>query len=1440
MDERELRYTIRINAENPEVLDKIAKSLDMTREEVLQWAGSVDKGAAAAHAASKANTTFQDSFAPLPAKINEARTATNAFAVDLERLGRGFASSVFNFTLLAGGWVAAGHIIGNAVRDAINAAEELDRGLAKLKANVPDLDLGKIRAEIMEAQRESGVLATVIIDNFSRVQQSIQGTDEALLTFATDLGQSAKANSQNQVSYTDAVVGSMQAYKLELSDAAHVQDVVATSIEHAGGKATTLVARFNELNQSASEANQTLDENAAAMVALANSGGNVVNLYQGLKQIYEQLPSERVVKGFREIGVSVLDVDKKIRPLGEILSDVKAKLESMPQGEQSKALSNIFSDRTASETLRSLITLYPQYSAALDRNTVTTGQNAQKVQEFRDSLEGSKASVDAFFGAIGQGFGTLVDYKGHIAGLVDVTKAAAGANQTNNAATKDWIATQQQADALATGTLDQYGNWVQATKEVGEAHTAAGGEIQGFSEVVADTISKAVESAGALDTESANSLKNLDSNYLATSLSIEDHLDDYDKFMASVTDSVRTKIDQHAQAYSDLRNNLSADLAALQIEHANYQSKVQTTTGAASIAAFVHAQNVANDMRSIQQNLQAAEQEWNNYYAAAGGSLVQRFNTAKIGLQGATNTADIAAANAKGAHEIANDADKSKTAADAAQLHAHANTEDAKATLAADQAILQKSQALDQLRGETGKSAETMAAEAQVARDSMAVTKAQVTEINAAAKATIARNDAAAAKRNNAADKKADTAADAGRRVEEQLNEARATEAVTKARQDLDRLVKQYDGDLDHLRSTMHQMEQQDKVVLDGLKAGWERAKVAAEVYAESSKRGVAELTEKVYQDQQAIYALEQSWKSLIEADKRELAGVLSYLRQVEAETTAQDQRFDRQAHEISQRAQAVEDEMETARRGEAVLNDELEREQRARTALADLWESRILPVQLRLQAIREQERKLDTADKLHEEATGIENIAARLAVATGAERTQLQFQLDAARRRHALHTEEENLQQRLTKLENDRDAALRGADAQIKATQARIEATRDEEKAIAARQQAIADEQKLLDRQRAEFDYQQGQKRIAAQEDANTAQDKLDRAQGLADAATKPYRDEIAEIEHARTVKEHDDGLELTRLQNAANSQKVWYEFVRDNVYQPQIDKIKETITNLEDQKKAAIKPYQEVLDFVQKNKSDLTAAYKLIEQADTATDKGAKQTSEMANAVALAHDVITKILPDLPPLGTALGDNFDKGTTGAQKLKTDGLDPLKVEMDKTKPETFAGLWDKAFNYNVVGSAPDTIATAYHLMGNDSILWKNGVISDVNQVEAKYRELATLLDSRNWTPPGTSPSPTGKADGGPVDANTMYMVGERGPELFVSRTGGVIHSNASLRAGMRGYGGGGGGGITKIEVHAHFNGAPLITKEAITYTVARAIDQGLNQYYEGTGRGKK
>lgn len=51
------------------------------------------------------------------------------------------------------------------------------------------------------------------------------------------------------------------------------------------------------------------------------------------------------------------------------------------------------------------------------------------------------------------------------------------------------------------------------------------------------------------------------------------------------------------------------------------------------------------------------------------------------------------------------------------------------------------------------------------------------------------------------------------------------------------------------------------------------------------------------------------------------------------------------------------------------------------------------------------------------------------------------------------------------------------------------------------------------------------------------------------------------------------------------------------------------------------------------------------------------------------------------------------------------------------------------------------------------------------------------------------------RAAGGPVDAGTPYLVGEKGPEMFIPTRSGRINTNASLRAAGRG------------DVHLHING---------------------------------
>src|SRR5690606_19374343 len=59
------------------------------------------------------------------------------------------------------------------------------------------------------------------------------------------------------------------------------------------------------------------------------------------------------------------------------------------------------------------------------------------------------------------------------------------------------------------------------------------------------------------------------------------------------------------------------------------------------------------------------------------------------------------------------------------------------------------------------------------------------------------------------------------------------------------------------------------------------------------------------------------------------------------------------------------------------------------------------------------------------------------------------------------------------------------------------------------------------------------------------------------------------------------------------------------------------------------------------------------------------------------------------------------------------------------------------------------------------------------------------------------------RAAGGPVASGSAYLVGERGPELFVPKTDGFVMSNAATAAMSAG----GGGGTVNIVNNYRFDG---------------------------------
>lgn len=70
----------------------------------------------------------------------------------------------------------------------------------------------------------------------------------------------------------------------------------------------------------------------------------------------------------------------------------------------------------------------------------------------------------------------------------------------------------------------------------------------------------------------------------------------------------------------------------------------------------------------------------------------------------------------------------------------------------------------------------------------------------------------------------------------------------------------------------------------------------------------------------------------------------------------------------------------------------------------------------------------------------------------------------------------------------------------------------------------------------------------------------------------------------------------------------------------------------------------------------------------------------------------------------------------------------------------------------------------------------------------AQYKKYIEKIQPGASTSKGKIP---GKASGGPVNLNSMYLVGEKGPELFIPDSNGIIISNANLNKSIDNFNGG-------------------------------------------------
>jgi methyl-accepting chemotaxis protein len=157
--------------------------------------------------------------------------------------------------------------------------------------------------------------------------------------------------------------------------------------------------------------------------------------------------------------------------------------------------------------------------------------------------------------------------------------------------------------------------------------------------------------------------------------------------------------------------------------------------------------------------------------------------------------------------------------------------------------------------------------------------------------------------------------------------------------------------------------------------------------------------------------------------------------------------------------------------------------------------------------------------------------------------------------------------------------------------------------------------------------------------------------------------------------------------------------------------------------------------------------------------TSEGTDNVDNSVKKAGLSVATLTDILLTIPPTLDDVNKTFDKTLMSMKDIQVNGVNSLEDALLSLANRT------------------STVKDAFKSMARS-------IINDLMRMAIQQQitgPLAQMMGLQVSTPTGT---PTGKAIGGPVQAGRPYMVGERGPEMFVPNQSGSIVPNGQMASG--------------------------------------------------------
>ena len=293
--------------------------------------------------------------------------------------------------MVAKAFAAIGTGVGVAAAAAIKMGSDFEAGMSKVSATsgaVGD-ELESLTAKAKEMGEKTKFSATESAEAFNYMAMAGWKTGD-MLNGIDGIMNLAAASGENLGLVSDIVTDALTAFGLKAADSGHFADVLAKASSSANTNVALMGGTFKYVAPVAGAMRYSIEDTALAIGLMANAGLKGEQAGTSLRSMFARLasPPRMAAKALDELGYSAANADGSMKPLKQVLQELREKFTDLNEEQQIQYAKSIAGTEAMSGFLAIINASEDDFNKLADAVDNADGAAASMAKTMNDNLKG--------------------------------------------------------------------------------------------------------------------------------------------------------------------------------------------------------------------------------------------------------------------------------------------------------------------------------------------------------------------------------------------------------------------------------------------------------------------------------------------------------------------------------------------------------------------------------------------------------------------------------------------------------------------------------------------------------------------------------------------------------------------------------------------------------------------------------------------------------------------------------------------------------------------------------------------------------------------------------------------------------------------------------------------------------------------------------------------